>query len=75
MQQHKRAYGHVYFFLRPKALLLKTKTLNLVKIHACVTRARSGFTSTHHQTKFYCFCGRSEREKAWRSRKRVAQAT
>ncbi len=28
-----------------------------------------------HQTKFYCFCDRSVREKAWRSRKRVAQAT
>ncbi len=28
-----------------------------------------------HRTKFYCFCDRSVREKAWRSRKRVAQAT
>ncbi len=28
-----------------------------------------------HRTKFYCFCDRSVREKAWRSRKCVAQAT
>ncbi len=28
-----------------------------------------------HQTKFYYFCDRSVREKAWCSRKRVAQAT
>jgi hypothetical protein len=28
-----------------------------------------------HRTKLYCFCDRSVREKAWRSRKRVAQAT
>ncbi len=28
-----------------------------------------------HRTTFYCLCDRSEREKAWRSRKRVAQAT
>ncbi len=27
------------------------------------------------RTKFYCFCDRSVREKAYRSRKRVAQAT
>ncbi len=28
-----------------------------------------------HRTNFYCFCDRSVCEKAWRSRKRVAQAT
>ncbi len=28
-----------------------------------------------HRTKIYYFCDRSVREKAWRSRKRVAQAT
>ncbi len=28
-----------------------------------------------HWTTFYCFCDRSVHEKAWRSRKRVAQAT
>jgi hypothetical protein len=28
-----------------------------------------------HRTNFYCFCDRSVREKAWRSRKRIAQAT
>ncbi len=29
----------------------------------------------NHWTKIYYFCDRSVREKAWRSRKRVAQAT
>ncbi len=28
-----------------------------------------------HWTKVYCFCDTSVREKAWRSRKHVAQAT
>jgi hypothetical protein len=38
-------------------------------LYCCVPKLRT------HWTKFYCFFDRSVREKAWRSRKRVAQAT
>ncbi len=39
----------------------------------CVNRGVLMFPP--HWTRFYCFCDRSMREKAWRSRKRVVQAT
>ncbi len=38
----------------------------------CVPRVPKFWT---HRTKIYCFCDTSVREKAWRSCKRVAQAT
>ncbi len=38
-------------------------------VYRCIPKFRT------HRTKFYYFCDRSVCEKAWRSRKRVAQAT
>ncbi len=56
------------------SVLTSTGEVSQRSTRACF-RCTPVFRSFHpHQTEFYCFCDRSVREKAWRSRKRVAQA-
>ncbi len=53
--------------------LLNLKSSELWCVHAGLFRCVPKFWT--HRTIVYCFCDTSVREKAWRSRKRVAQAT
>ncbi len=44
-------------------------------VHICAQIHAVYLSASPHRTQFYYFCDQSVREKAWRSRKRVAQAT
>ncbi len=71
--------GDVYCFTQSEAASLDSR---LQGFKSTVTSLRAQHAADEcvpkfwaHRTKIYYFCDRSVREKAWRSRKRVEQAT